>query len=342
MKLLIITQKVDSKDQLLGFFIEWLEKFAEKFEHLTVLCLEKGSFDLPGNVEILSLGKDSGQPKICWLLNFYRLISGLRGRYDAVFVHMNPIWVFLGGFWWHRMSKKVFFWYTHKAVTFKLKLAEKFADVIFTASKESFRLPSGKVIVTGHGINTDLFRPSQDRKINDKITRLLSVGRIAPVKNYEVLIKAAEILKDQGFNFSVSIIGEPALKKDELYEKRLREKIKSSELEGRFNFLGKVINRDLAPYYQSHDVFVHLSKTGSVDKVLLEAMACGMGVVSCNDSARSFLSPDLIFEENDSQGLAERIMMAAAKGADADLRKYVLENHNLDDLINKITRVISE
>src|SRR3989344_9447325 len=157
-KLLIITQKVDKNDQLLGFFIDWIKRLALKFDKITILCLEKGEFSLPENVRVVSLGKDRGTSKPIQSFNFYKNI--FKNDYDAVFVHMNPIWVILGGPSWKIMHKKIFFWYTHKAVTPKLRLAEKFADVIFTASKESFRLPSKKVIVTGHGIDTGLFQPN--------------------------------------------------------------------------------------------------------------------------------------------------------------------------------------
>ena len=57
MKLLIITQKVDENDQLLGFFIDWIRLFSEKFERIIIICLEKGVFELPENVEVISLGK---------------------------------------------------------------------------------------------------------------------------------------------------------------------------------------------------------------------------------------------------------------------------------------------
>ncbi len=342
MKLLIVTQKVDPEDQLLGFFIDWIKILANKFESIIILCLAQGKFSLPENVRVMSLGKDRGESKARQLLNFYKYTWSLRKNYDAVFVHMNPIWVVLGGFWWHRMFKKVFFWYTHKAVTFKLRLAEKFADVIFTASKESFRLPSRKVIITGHGIDTDLFEPDPSRGFHDGVTRILSVGRIALVKNYEALMDAAKILDDQQFNFSITIIGEPALKKDELYEKQIKNRIRNLGLEKRFRFLGKVVYKDLVPYYQSHDIFVHLSKTGSVDKTLLEAMSCGMRAVSCNDSARAFLSSDLIFDEDNPQELAEKIINISARETGRDLRHYVLENHNLDKLISKITKIINE
>ncbi|MEK7076390.1 MAG: glycosyltransferase family 4 protein [Patescibacteria group bacterium] len=355
--LLIVTQKVDKDDQLLGFFIDWVSRFAQKFGKITILCLEKGEFNLPSNVRVLSLGKDRGAGKLKQLFTFYFLLFTLQKDYDAVFVHMNPIWVVLGGLSWRMMNKKIFLWYTHKSVTWKLKLAEKLANTIFTASSESFRLPSKKIIVTGHGIDTELFKPmiitdTEPRITTDKISgnqalnpresviKILSIGRIAEVKNYETLVRAAKILKDKDIGFSITMIGEPALKKDFVYEQKLKSLIDELGLRADFNFLGKINHRDLPLYYQSHNLFIHLSKTGSLDKAILEAMACGMNVLSSSDSARSFLPAELIFDENNVQELADKIKKTDEKEFSGQLRQYVVENHNLNKLIDKIAGLI--
>jgi len=332
-KLLIITQKVDENDQLLGFFIPWLQRFATHFSKVHILCLEKGKVDLPSNIEVHSLGKDSGNSKIQQLLRFYRLIYQLRDSYDAVFVHMNPIWVVVGGIWWHLLDKKIYFWYTHKAITFKLRLAEFFADIIFTASPESFRLPSKKVIVTGHGIDTDLFIPNSVQ--NPEPLSLLTVGRIAPVKNYEVLVDAIKLLNDP--RFKVTVVGEAALKGDKDYEQKLHNDINQQGLSSQFMFRGKIKNQDLVLVYQAHSIFIHMSKTGSVDKALLEAMACGIKVISSNDSARAFLPAQSIFNENDAQDLADKIKLAAEGSVLPEMRDYVVDHHNLDKLIDLIS-----
>ena len=338
--LLIITQKVDSNDQLLGFFIGWLRIFAQKFGKVTVLCLEKGDFILPDNVVVISLGKDRGKSKLNQLLNFYKNIFVIRNDYNSVFVHMNPIWAVLGGLCWRVMGKKVVLWYTHKAVTLRLRVAEKLANVILTASKESFRLSSSKVIVTGHGIDTDVFKPDPNKKISDGVTRILSVGRIAPVKNYGVLIEAAQILNSRNFNFCVDLVGEAALKENKIYENQLKSKIKNLGLEKHFKFIGKVNHRELVPHYQSHDIFVHFSRTGSLDKTLLEAMACGMKVLSSNDAACAFLPPNLIIDDKNPLKLADKIIEMKSMPLDAGLRDYVINNHNLESLLNKITGVL--
>ncbi len=342
MRLLVITKKVDKNDQLLGFFIEWLRLFSGKFEKLEVLCLEKGNYDLPANVRVHSMGKDRKASKLKQLFNFYKFILARHQDYDAVFVHMNPIWVVLGGYFWKIFDKKIFFWYTSGGVTLKLKIAAIVADVIFTASPESFRLKSKKVVVTGHGIDTELFKPDLTRlnlqgRFNLKI---LSVGRISPVKNYETLIDACKILKDKNVGFLVTIVGEPALESDREYQESLRFKVKNLNLEDSFNFIGKVGHRDLPSYYQSHDLFVHLSKTGSLDKTILEAMACGMKVLSSSDAARGFLPDNLIFNENNAQKLAEKIIQIKDSQVSESLRSYVVENHNLVKLIDKLTKII--
>src|SRR3989344_9079433 len=134
MKLLITTKTVDENDQLLGFFIEWVRLFSKKFEKITVLCLEKGKFELPKNVKVINIGKYRGLGKLRILFSLCFISFNLRGEYDAVFVHMNPIWMVLGGLCWKMMGKKRTLWYTSGGVTLKLKVAEKFSDVIFTSS----------------------------------------------------------------------------------------------------------------------------------------------------------------------------------------------------------------
>ncbi|OGM95826.1 MAG: hypothetical protein A3B86_00220 [Candidatus Yanofskybacteria bacterium RIFCSPHIGHO2_02_FULL_38_22b] len=346
MNLLIVTQKVDENDQLLGFFIEWLKLFAKKFEKVTILCLEKSEYNLPENVSVISLGKDRGVSKLRQLFNFYFLIFTLRTEYHSVLVHMNPIWAALGGIVWKILNKKLYLWYTHKSVTLKLKIAEKFTNKIFTASPESFRwekdylIKSGKLIITGHGIDTELFKPSNQPKLEPEKLKILSVGRIAPVKNYETLIEAAKILKDKGVDFKVTMVGEAPLNSDVLYLASLKLRIKSLKLEENFDFIGKINHKELPKYYQSHDIFVHLSKTGSLDKVVLEAMACGIKVLSSNDSSRTFLPDNLIFGDINPAELADKVTAVKDLPVDPKLRNYVVQNHNLENLILKISDII--
>ena len=58
MKLLIVTQAIDSEHPILGFFHRWVEEFAKHCEHVHVICLQAGKHSLPANVTVHSLGKE--------------------------------------------------------------------------------------------------------------------------------------------------------------------------------------------------------------------------------------------------------------------------------------------
>ena len=194
MRLLIITQKVDINDDILGFFHSWLFEFSKKCEAIIALCLERGQYDLPTSVKVLSLGKipnvqHSVLNKITYAWRFYKFIWRERKNYDAVFVHMNPIYIVLGGVFWNLAKKKIILWYTHRQVDMKLWLAEKFADFILTASEESLRLSTKKMKVLGHGIDVEKFRAPQ-KEAATGLFKIIYVGRIAKIKNQEILIKA--------------------------------------------------------------------------------------------------------------------------------------------------------
>ena len=143
MNLLIVTQKADKDDPILGFFHRWVEEFAKNFDTVSVICLEEGSHSFPTNVKVYSLGKAKGarsnfSDRLKYTQRFFSYIWKLRKDYDSVFVHMNPVYLAQAGLLWKLMNKKVGLWYTHRNVDMKLRIAERYADVIFTAAKESF------------------------------------------------------------------------------------------------------------------------------------------------------------------------------------------------------------
>ena len=265
MKLLICTQAVDSNDPILGFFVRWIEEFAKHCERITVICLRKGNDTLPPNVEVIALDDASRLLRAAQLCN----ISLLRhSGYDAVFVHMNPEYVVVAGILWRLMNKKITLWYTHKSVDMKLRFAELFSNIIFTASKESFRLKSKKVRVMGHGIDTDFFSPDTNIARGDW---LLSVGRLMPSKRHDLAIRIAT---QEGKELRIAGEG---------LERQHLEAL-ARELHVHVRFLGPLTKSQLRDEYRKAAYLIHTSETGSLDKVVLEALACGLPVRT-NDPA---------------------------------------------------------
>jgi len=316
--LLIITQKADKDDQLLGFFVSWIQEFKKFFSRVTVTALRA--------------------PEKSWLRLGLQILWQVP-RHDAVFVHMAPMFAILAGPWARLWGKRIGLWYTHGTVTWKLRLAEKLVHVIFTASPESFRLTSSKVIVTGHGIDTEHFSPSTKSEArNPKLLKILSVGRIAPVKNYESLIDALALLHRRNISVHLTMVGEPAVAQDFAYREKLKNLAQQRGVENNITWAGKIGYDHMPVQYQAHDVFVHLSRTGSLDKVILEAMACGISVVSSNDASRSFLPSELIIPHNDPAILAQKLVSCKDQPLDSKLRQYVVAHHGLGNLIALLSK----
>jgi len=352
MKLLIITQSIDENNPICGFFLDWVLEFSRNCEKVTVICLEEGKHSLPENIKVLSLGKEKGENNFKYILNFYRYIWKERGNYDNVFVHMNQVYVIMGGLFWKLWNKKIALWYAHGSIPFALRIAEKMTDIVFTASKESFRLESGKVKVVGHGIDVNKFKVESEKlKVDRENFKIVTIGRISPVKDYETLIKAVEYLKNKGkLNFIVDIIGGAGVESDVAYMEKLKKEVEDKSLGDKIKFLGKIPNREIPEYLNNHDLFVHMSKTGSLDKAVLEAMAGGLPILSCNDASKDLvgdIDENMLFAVGDYEDLAEKMKIFISTPDEPlaslgeRLRVRVTEEHGLQRLVGVIIKKYS-
>ncbi len=251
---------------------------------------------------------------------FLSLAWRLRRDYDVVFVHMNPEYVILGGPLWRLWGKRVALWYTHKNVDTKLRLAEKLANVIFTASKESFRLRSQKVRIMGHGIDVDFFCP--DARIV-RSNELLSAGRLMKTKRHDLIIRAAALA-----NRELRIIGDGP-------EREGLESL-AQTLGARVLFLGGLAQMRLRDEYRKAAFFVHTSETGSLDKVVLESLACGLPVITTSTSLSGL--PVTVVEAT-PEAVAEGVRTLPHADTQA-LTTYVREHHSLQRLIPAILDAI--
>jgi len=262
-KLLIVTQVVDADDPVLGFFVRWIEEFAKHCEKVTVICLKEGIYKLPENVCVHSLGKERGRSgRLTYAMRFLQLVWKLRNDYDTVFVHMNPEYVVIAGWLWRILGKYTMLWYTHKSVNIQLRIATVFASVVATASAESFRIKTTKLRVVGHGIDTDFFSPDPSAFRGDWI---LSVGRLMPSKRHDLAIEEA---KREGRELRIAGEG----------PERYTLEVVANDLHASVRFLGGLTQLQLRNEYRTAAYLIHTSETGSLDKVVLEALACGLQI----------------------------------------------------------------
>jgi glycosyltransferase involved in cell wall biosynthesis len=346
-RLLICTQRMDANDSVLGFFHRWVEEFATNYSQVVVVCLEQGSYNLPENVRVFSLGKETGKSRFKYLWRFYKYLWQERHNYDNVFVHMNVEYVILGGLWWRLARRKIGLWYAHKNVDWRLRLAEIFTDCIFTASLESFGLKSHKLKVIGHGIDTDHFSPNNNKLHSDGIFKILCVGRISRIKNQHLLISALSwLVNKMGIkNVRILLVGSVQTVDDRAYYSELKKSIDAEQLNDYFEFVGSIKHQNLVDYYRRADMSINLCPTGGLDKVVLEALSCGVPAVVYNKTFIELLGPYkdlLVIKNNEPKEIANKIkelidyQPAVREEMVNDLRQVVEANYGIKRLVEKI------
>lgn len=329
MRLLIVTQKVDEADKNLGFFTTWLTAFA-KHADVIVIANEVGTHALGENVRVYSLGKEKRASRFQRFIRYRKLLREHLPTVDGIFFHMCPEYTIAAYPLCKRFGKRSAFWYVHREVSARLWLAEKLVNKIFTASSESFRLGSRKVEVAGHGIDVESLRAREEGVLG---VRLLTVGRISPVKDIRTLILGFLELKKSVADAEFNIIGEPITGADKDYERKLREEF------GQFvSFRGGVAHAQAFSAYP-FNAFVHASQTGAVDKAVLEALAIGTPVFTSSDAFSESIPGIFKFTEGNAADVAEKLKRAFEGGKlvyNKEAREYVAKHHNLPTLILKI------
>mgnify|MGYP003339017960 CR=1 FL=1 len=213
----------------------------------------------------------------------------------------------------------IILWYAHGTADRALRLAMPFVDRVVTPTRDSFPLAGpgidGKVRVTGHGI--DVMRHAPGGAVAEP-GLVLSAGRLSPVKRHELAIEAVNGGPEGS---RLVIAGSPLHAGDVAYRNHL---VSKSAFEhspspsrrhmpweegtpnqvGLISFVGDVAYREMPATYRRAWVLAHASRTGSLDKVVLEAAACGTPVVASDippvveavGDAAELVTPDNVFD----------------------------------------------
>lgn len=335
-RLLIVTQAVDQEDSALGFFCEWLEAFAADahIKSVEVWCLRNGKWDTkPSNVTVKTLPKGS----MGRIFSFLRLLFS--NRFDAIFVHMTPIWVVLGGAWWRLTRQRLLLWYTHGTKTRMLSLAVKFANAVCTATPDAFPIKTPKLMAIGHGIGIGFAKVSRETRDDCENGLLfISVGRISERKSVKETIAFFAKIKAVCPVARFTWIGEPLTISDERYFEEVRDEINKLKLQNCVAFHGRVSYRDMPNIYSDAGCLIHLSKTGSLDKVVIEAMAAGCPVLSTNPATKEVL-PDAYWNGSLDEDSASEVIRRAQLGVSPESRATINQQFSLTALIGRLVNV---
>jgi glycosyltransferase involved in cell wall biosynthesis len=128
------------------------------------------------------------------------------------------------------------------------------------------------------GVDTDLFRPDGPSlrsalRLHDRFV-VLAVARLVPIKNLTLLVEAFALLRRHIGAAHLVIVG------DGPEATALRAYATTLEVADAVTFTGAVPHRDMPSFYRSADVFALSSAFDNSPNVILEAMACGLPVVT--------------------------------------------------------------
>jgi glycosyltransferase involved in cell wall biosynthesis len=162
------------------------------------------------------------------------------------------------------------------------KLTYKYADQITTLydGNKTSQIKDGadpnKISIIPNGVDISTYtKIAQKREKKSKRRSLAFVGRIVPIKDVKILIKACKIIAQELPDVQVLLIG-PQEEESQYYQE-CSILIKTLGLEKNLIFTGHV---DLKDYYPAIDVIMLTSISEAQPLVLLEAMACGVPSVA--------------------------------------------------------------
>lgn len=229
----------------------------------------------------------------------------------------------------------------------------RYTDILITINKEDYERAKGfkakrVEYVPGVGIDTDKFNAV---KVDESLKRkelelpedsfvLLSVGELNENKNHKVIIKALATLNN--VNIHYVICGQGGL------EGYLRNLSTELGIENQVHLLG--FRKDVAEICKASDVFMFPSKREGLGLAALEAMACGLPIITSNVHGIVDYSVDgetgYSCSPSDIDGFTKAILKLYI---DENLRKEIgsrnvqqVEKYGIDNAVSQVKNLYSD
>lgn len=241
--------------------------------------------------------------------------------------------------YFYPLKTKVFIWierFLGRRTTFLITLTEQLKTEL------QARGISGRLGIQVVPLGLELGRfanlaraPAEFRRelgLADDAVLLGIVGRLVPIKRHSDLLEAMALLRQQGEALHLAIVGGGEL------EAALREQVQRLNLNSCVHFCG--FRQDLERIYAALDAVVLCSANEGMPVSLIEAMACGLPIVSTDvGGVRDLLSPypsyklvppsgieELAWAISETLKHHERLRAQAQGFRQEVLRRYSVEN----------------
>lgn len=350
------------------------KKFKEEGFEVTVLCLSEEKISDHEEYKVVRILRRQNLI-LRWIKTIFLIIKNGR-KSDVIFVNGLPMESYLAniilrkklirkvvGDWaWERgrnrgITKDSFDDFQTNKHSLHLEFA-KFsrgwtatkADLVITPSKhlESVVRNWGvsnyktRVIYNGTKVINNISKPNNDPY------QFITVGRLAPWKNIDVIINSFKELEKSGMNFIFYIVGSGPL------QKKLENLVKELELENKIIFTGQKNKAQLEEIYINSDIYIQASGYEGLPHVILEAINYELSIISTPiggtneillDGKNAWII-DLI--DNKAPGienLKEMIKNVVEKIEENEIKKnnaknYIIEKFNEDNNIKKYIEIM--
>ena len=195
--------------------------------------------------------------------NITSILATLK-KIPVIINEMSDPEVFLLGIEWRAM-RRITYPLCAKFITPTKSISEKF---YWLSEKKKVVIPN---FITD--VNKDIV-PIDTEIFGNNVKTIVSMGRLDYLKGFDILINAFSEVGRHNSNWQLLIIGDGPLK-EEL--KLLTLKL---DIQSKVKFLGNL--RNPFTYLKKSDLFVLSSRSECFGNVIIEAMACGLPVISTN------------------------------------------------------------
>lgn len=329
---------LDNKSYEIAATIDWINAFSSHCNKVYVFSTHIGEHIFPLNVETFELGGGSLTGRCKWFINTTRsFILFLKLKKNVIiFHHMSQYTAIYPGILFRLFRANQGLWYAHNHKNVSLFFAEKIIKFGFTSAEGAFPINSQKVHVIGQGININKFMISE-KMLEQKQNGIVSLGRIAEVKNLEQLLYAD--IK----NFKIQFRGRAL---DSNYKNELQLLAKK---QGKILKILNPISYEFVPKYLASWKYYYCGTKVAVDKAAIEAALSGCLILSTNSNVihltgmihiYNFLGIKAPLKIEDQIGLFESLNKHTLKMMQTMLKSYCAELNNVDNTTKKVISIL--
>ena len=329
-RVVFVTQAADPEHPVLAATLPKIRALAARVDEVVVLADTVVPGALPENCRAHSFAASTqaGRGARC----FAALAPEIARRPVAVVAHMAPVYALIAAPLARPLRVPLLLWFTQQGGGALLDAAVHVVDAVVTVDERSVPLHSSKVRAIGHGIDVDALPCVAERR--PPLRRLLGLGRYAPVKGWETVLRALPELPEA----ALTLHGPMLTDGDRAHRPWLERLAGELGVRDRVTFGDAVAYAEVPQQFGVADAVVNATHGNAADKVVYEAAAACLPVFAASPVFDTLLPEQLRFDAGNAASLAECIR-AYTGGAGPQLRARVAAEHSADHWAERVLEI---